>query len=309
MMIFQAFFKQDPKPNKLGTVHRTPVTTAGHSLEAKNWISLAPPEALKALTPARQALWQQNNPHLCLRLLPVNPLYYEGDLPPHWVTDILIDLTGEAYLASQQYERAAQVFERHGLPERAGWAWVLAGNFQQAFQAWQPFLQHAIATQEAQQASVELLPYQLSPLKPVLANQAQWLVTQWGLLTNQFQQWPSVLQLRNAIENDVTQLVQANQLGILDAYLAKIDWLGQVNVEVYKLAGRSLFYLGLFAPAYGLLLQAQAVVATDAEIYFHLGQYYIACQQPLQATLMLKQCLWINPHYQPAQALLNEFAG
>jgi tetratricopeptide (TPR) repeat protein len=292
MMIFQAFFKREPKPQKPSN---TPLLA-----DATAWVPLPPANALIALTPARQALWEQNNPHLCLRLLPINPLYYQGILPAHWVNSLLIDLTGEAYLASQQYERAAQLFQRYGLPERAGWAWVLAGNLQQAMVVWQPFLQHATATQEA------YIQPETASLKPILANQAQWLVSQWGLLNNQVQQWPTLLQLRNAIENDVTQLVQANQLTGLNAYLAKIDWLGQVNIEVYKLVGRSLFYLGLFAPAHRLLLQAQAIVPTDAEVYYHLAEYYQACKQPLQAKPMLQQCLWINPQYQPAQVLLYQ---
>lgn len=298
MMIFQAFFKQEPQSNKRGVIH--PI---GQPAVVPAWISLPLPEALKALHSARKALWQEKNPQRCLCLLPVNPLYYEGVLPAHWVSNLLVDLTGEAYLASQQYERAAQLFQRYGLPERAGWAWLLAGQFQQAFEVWQPFLQQAVERQESCVESA-IPVYTPSVLKPVLAIQADWLVTQWGLLTNQFQQWPSVLQLRNALENDVTQLVQANQLAVLDAYLAKLDWFVQVNVEVYKLAGRSLFYLGLFAPAHRLLLQGQGTVATDAEVYFHLGQYYVACKQAVEARLMLRQCLWINPHYQPAEALL-----
>jgi tetratricopeptide (TPR) repeat protein len=142
-------------------------------------------------------------------------------------------------------------------------------------------------------------------LKPQLANQASWLVTQWGLLTNQFYQWPTLLQLRNALENDVTQLIQANQFSAIDTYLAKLDWLAQVNIECYKLVGRNLLYLGLFAPAHQLLLKGQATIAIDAEGYYHLGQYYVACQQYPQARLMLRQCLWVNPTYQPAQVLLE----
>jgi hypothetical protein len=302
MMIFKAFFK----PNQQGKLlpESLSLVAGQHQPVVPDWLGLPMPEALQALSPARQALWEQKNPSLCLLLLPVNPLYYEGTLPTHWVMDLWVDLAGEAYLASKQYERAAQVFERYGLPERAGWAWLLAGNCQKTFELWQPFLEESIANQSVQQSSSSASGYQLSALKPALGNQSQWLVTQWGLVTNQFQQWPTMLQLRNAIENDITQLVNANQLAILDAYLAKMDWLGQVNFEVYKLAGRSFFYLGMFTLAYQLLLQAQTILVTDAEVYYHLGQYYVACQQMKQATLMLRQCLWINPHYQPAEALL-----
>jgi hypothetical protein len=302
MMIFKAFFKQQPQSNKQGTILQTALVGGQPIAVPQAWLTLSLPEALQALAPARQALWEQNNPQLCLRLLPVNPLEYEETLPTGWVMGLLIDLAGEAYLASKQYALAAQLFERYGLPEKAGWAWLLAGNGQKTFALWQPFLEDSLAKQEAQQAGASFTS--LSALKPVLANQSQWLVTQWGLVTNQFQQWPSMLQLRNAIENDITLLVQANQLAILDAYLAKMDWLGQVNFEVYKLAGRSFFNLGMLPLAYQLLLRAQAVVMTDAEAYYHLGQYYLACQQVGSATVMLRQCLWMNPHYQPAEALL-----
>jgi hypothetical protein len=294
MMIFNAFFKQSP------SVGATSTTEVSHACVA--WETLPVKQALQALTPARQALWQQQNPQLCLRLLPLNPLYVAKQLPATWLNHLLIDTASEAYLASAQYQRAAQLLERYQLPERAGWAWILAGDLQQAFHQWQPFLLQAQATATANPTEH---PPCNTVLKPQLANQASWLVTQWGLLTNQFYQWPTLLQLRNALENDVTQLIQANQFSAIDTYLAKLDWLAQVNIECYKLVGRNLLYLGLFAPAHQLLLKGQATIAIDAEGYYHLGQYYVACQQYPQARLMLRQCLWVNPTYQPAQVLLE----
>jgi tetratricopeptide (TPR) repeat protein len=302
MMIFNAFFKQP----------LFSITGGGSVPQSSSWEVLPLQQGLQALTPARQALWQQRNPQLCLRLLPLNPLYHTTVLPATWLNHLLVDTASEAYLASGQYQRAAKLLERYNLPERAGWAWILAGDLQQAFHQWQPFLVQAQAVAVSASittASPEEHPTKASssvvPLTPQLASQAGWLVTQWGLLNNQFYQWPTLLQLRNALENDLTQLIQAERLTVVDAYLAKLDWLAQVNIECYKLVGRSLLYLGLFNPAYQLLLKAHATIVIDAEGYYHLGQYYVACKQYQHATLMLRQCLWVNPAYQPAQVLLQ----
>ncbi len=131
-----------------------------------------------------------------------------------------------------------------------------------------------------------------------------WCLTLYGLVTNELNSYPTLLQIRNHLESDIANFIQAGQLQYLKNLLAHVDELTQFNLESPKLIGRALLYNGKAAEASPYLIKGQKALPNDPEIYFHLGQLSIALGHEREARLMLKQCLLISPTYRPATALL-----
>lgn len=231
------------------------------------------------LRPARQALWLENNPKRCLNRL-ADPtvrqaLHQPGNAP---VRQAYNELLGYALLQQNRYAEAGAHWQATGCWYLAGLAFVLAGQMEAARQAW---------------------------AQVYTERRNHWCVVLYGLLTRQLQLWPTFLQVRNHLELTITFLIRSGQNQCLQSLLSYIPWLAQVNQEAYKLAGRSLMQEGYMVEARPLLLKAQALFPMDAEIYFHLGQFYVRCHQPTEARLMLHQCLMMNPYYTPAKTLLQ----
>lgn len=258
---------------------RPPIGSAGAS------VSLGLPMSFAPLLQARQALYVQHNAMMCLRHLndPTLRARLERNGQSAWPqVAVYVELGGYALLSQQQYEAAAQHFAQVGRRYLAGYAWMLAGDMEQARQQW-----------------VQLVPQRGN----------HWCVHLFGMVTKQLTTYPTFLQVRNHLEADISHLVTAGQEESLANVLAALDTLAQSNPEAYKLAGRALMNVNRLAPAKPLLLRAQSILPQDAEIYFHLGQLYARSENWREARLMLRQCLAINACYTPAQWLLEKVQG
>ncbi|MEB3245474.1 MAG: hypothetical protein VKJ06_05760 [Vampirovibrionales bacterium] len=200
-----------------------------------------------------------------------------------------------------KFDEALTWFEAANHRYFLGYTHMLAGRLQQAYQVWQP----------------------------LLAQRPQhWCGILLGLVSKQLQQYPTFLGVRNNLEMDVYYLYIAGQMALLENYLSYHEALATINLEAYKLAGRSLHYAGAQHWAHFLLTEGQRLCPQDAELYYHLAQYWQATAQktpPAQAEasgekapssetrvqrcldeaeLMLKQCLMMQPHFVPAADLL-----
>lgn len=136
--------------------------------------------------------------------------------------------------------------------------------------------------------------------------QNHWCVTLYGMVTQQLRTYPTLFQIRNHIESDICNLINAKQDVYLENLLSHIDFLTQINLESPKFAGRALMHMGWFNQAGAFLIQGQKALPNDPEIYFHLGQYSVTLRHWKEARLMLKQCLLISPSYRPADELLQQ---
>lgn len=140
--------------------------------------------------------------------------------------------------------------------------------------------------------------------RTLLKRNNHWCVSLYGLLTRQLATYPTLFQIRNHVESDIANLIEARQMEYLGNLLSYVEFLTQINLETPKFAGRALMHAGQYELARDFLVKGQKILPNDPEIYFHLGQYSMALKHYTEAQLMLKQCLLISPTYRPAKELL-----
>lgn len=178
---------------------------------------------------------------------------------------------GNYQLALDQYHKIEDWYQ-------AGYCAMLLGNLAQAQQYWTRLIQK---------------------------RQNHWCLTLFGLVTRQLNCIPTTFQLRNHLESDIANLLHANRPEYLENLLTYTDFLGQINLEVFKFLGRSLMYAGWLKRAEPFMMKGQKTLPNDPEIYYHLGQLYHKQNRLEESALMLQQCLMITPSYTPARDLLN----
>lgn len=189
------------------------------------------------------------------------------------------ELFGYAWLFSREYALASKSFSQGGNLYLSGYSHLLAGQLQQATNAWQPLLQK----------------------RP-----NHWCATLYGMASGNLQSIPTFLQIRNHLEADIMNLWKAKQWPWVENILFYVEFLSNINYEAYKFAGRAFYHMGQYEKAGPLLLRGQKILPNDAEVYFHLGQYYTAIGQHKEAMMVLQQCLLISPTYTPAQWLRDQ---
>ena len=192
----------------------------------------------------------------------------------------VLELVGLSHRTLHEWKLAQQAFGEIPDPYQAGYCALLSGDVATAIRWWQPLIQKV--------------------------NPNHWALCLVGMVTGQMQRWPSMLQIRNYLEQDVYALAEAGQEGLLNNVLACAPILLQINPEAPKMMGRSLLYAQRVPQALTLLLLGQRTLPQDSEVYFHLGQCYASLSDWLQARRCLNQCLMINSDYKPAQWLLDK---
>lgn len=140
--------------------------------------------------------------------------------------------------------------------------------------------------------------------------QSHWCLALYGLISQQLSSWPSLLQIRNHLESDIANLIDADQWTYLESLLSYCDMLVQLNLETPKFMGRALLNHDKtqsddwLDKSEKFLMQGQQILPNDPEIYYHLGQLYHRQKRYDEAVLMLKQCLMISHTYTPAKELM-----
>jgi tetratricopeptide (TPR) repeat protein len=210
------------------------------------------------------------------------------------------ETVGALLMENRRYQQAAQHFQRFTSLYLAGYNWVLFGRLEEARRAW--VMLHQQNEQTVRSSPPDSSSSDVAPIEP----KNHWGVYLFGMITRQLHVAPSFIQVRNHLEMDIAYLIEARQEAFLANLLTYLDFLSQMNPETPKMAGRMLMHHGRLVQAKPLLYQAQANFPTDAEIYYHLGQYYCHCKLWHQARLALRQCLRMTSHYWPAQFLLDQ---
>lgn len=192
-----------------------------------------------------------------------------------------VELAGLILRDQKKFEDAAKLYRDIGDDYQAGYCMLLAGKMNDVRPYWA----------------------RLAGKRP-----NHWCVSLFGMITHQITAYPTLLQVRNHLESDVTNLIAANQVQFLENLLMYADFLAQLNMEAYKFLGRALMYVGWLDKAEPFLLKGQKTLPNDPEVYFHLGQYSVHRKLYKDARLMLNQCLLISPAYTPARELLATIA-
>lgn len=179
----------------------------------------------------------------------------------------------------KNYPQAIKHFIKANNHWQAGYCAMLQGDIKQADKLWQ----HTLAQ-----------------------NPNHWCRHLFGMLTLQLQSIPSLLQIRNYLEQDICFLLQHHHVRWTENILQHSHYLAQINPEGYKLIGRSLMNEQRLQQAEGFMRLAQRNLPQDPENYFHLGEILIQLGRLYEGQLALKQCLLISPVYYPAREILEK---
>lgn len=174
--------------------------------------------------------------------------------------------------AIKHYSQAQNMFQ-------AGYCAMLSGDLKQTAKLWAPIIKE---------------------------HPNHWCQHLYGMITMQLQTIPTLLQIRNYLEQDICFLLQHNHIRWAENILQHGHYLAQINPEGYKLIGRSLLNENRLQQAEGFMRLAQKNLPQDPENYYHLGEILAQLNRPNEAKLALKQCLLISPVYQPALHLLHQ---
>ncbi|MBK8190854.1 MAG: hypothetical protein IPK79_10440 [Vampirovibrionales bacterium] len=231
---------------------------------------------LKFLTPMRERFFTGRDPAGTVAEL--QPFLSDRRLQPE-EQRALTDLATLALREQSRYDDAMRLYTGVNDWFQAGYCEMLKGNLAGARHYW---------------------------MKLEALRQNHWAVTLFGLVTRQLASCPTPFQIRNHLECDVTNLIQAGQFEFLENLLSHADFLVQVNPETYKFLGRSLMHMGWGDRAEAFLFEGQRMLPNDPEIYYHLGQYCFQRKRYDDCRVVLSQCLLISAAYNPARELLEK---
>jgi tetratricopeptide (TPR) repeat protein len=191
---------------------------------------------------------------------------------------ITLELMALAFRKQQNYLSAITIYKQLGNAKLCGYCAFLQGNLEEATAYW-----HLLES----------------------AYPRHWYIALQQIATKQLQFYPSLLQIRNNLEADLANLIEAKQFQLLECMLSYVPSFSQVNLEAPKLAGRALLHGNYTAHAGQFLLLGQKTLPSDPEVYYHLGQYHAEMNNIEESILMLKQCLMISSTYSPARKLMQ----
>lgn len=136
-----------------------------------------------------------------------------------------------------------------------------------------------------------------------------WCLTLFGLATLQLNSVPTMFQVRQFLESDISNFMKAGCQDFLENALTYATELAQINLESPKFLGRALLNSddpNWLEESIRLLMLGQKLLPNDPEVYYHLAQAKLRQQENRDALLMLKQALLINPGFMPAQDLIAQ---
>src|SRR5690606_17820696 len=133
-----------------------------------------------------------------------------------------------AHRALRQYKEALHLYDEIGDTYQAGYCELMRGNLPKVQAYWTKTLEE---------------------------RNNHWCLTLFGLSTRQLNCFPTLFQIRNHMESDIANLIQARQGQFLQNIVYYVDLLTQANLETPKFMGRAFLHAGLLDQAEPLLLK------------------------------------------------------
>ncbi|MBI2996561.1 MAG: hypothetical protein HYY52_07670 [Candidatus Melainabacteria bacterium] len=118
--------------------------------------------------------------------------------------------------------------------------------------------------------------------------------------------WPAFFVIRHFIEFTVYELLLTNNFKYVDLFTSKLNKLMEINLDSEKLIGSAYFHYGDHEQAIKILMNVIKRNPYDGEVYFVLGQIYLAKNLPYAAIPMFNNALLLLPNYYPAKMLLEK---
>lgn len=234
---------------------------------------------LSFLKPIRQACYRDKDYAHAWRL--IEPLIKKPD--PKWTPEELRavgDLAATIMRARLQFKEALVLYEAIGDDYQAGYCLLLMKDLEGLRPHWTRVLEQ---------------------------RNNHWCLTLFGLANQQLSTVPTMFQIRQYLEGDISNFLLADCKAYVKSAISYANELGQINLESPKFIGRALLNSDKpewLEEAGKLLLLGQKLLPNDPEVYYHLAQARIKQKETKDAILMLKQALMINPTFMPAQDLM-----
>lgn len=183
------------------------------------------------------------------------------------------------YLENKEYLRAAEVYQELGEKYQQGYCELLAGNEAEAEKIW----------------------YSARESEP-----CEWGKCLLNFIRLKKGKKPTFLQIRNYLEIDIGYFIQADKLKYAENLIKNDEIFISVNLESYKLIGRTLLNFGFYNMARKYLLKSLQILPDEAETLYFLGKYNHLIGAYSESKKILEKCLDINRSYIPARDLLSK---
>jgi len=235
---------------------------------------------LSFLTPARDKFFKERDAEGAYKLLA--PLLRQKPANPA-ERRALHELAGLCLRELKRYADAVELYEAIDDEYQAGYCELLQGRAAHVQKHWLPLIQK----------------------RP-----NHWCLHLYGMMTRQLATYPTLFQIRNHLESDISNFIKAGQMPIVDNIVSYADFLQQLNLESCKFVGRAFFNARELDPACldkaaPYFMKGQKALPNDPEVYYHLGQYKLEKGELGDARVLFNQCLLISPTFMPAKELLE----
>ncbi len=135
----------------------------------------------------------------------------------------------------------------------------------------------------------------------------------WGkafvdILSGYIETFPTYFQIRNFLEIDLDFLIKNEKNEYIEQFLGSIDFLSDINQEVYKYVARVMFENKFYKASREYLEKSKNIFYNDPELHFMYAKYYIKTREYEKADFHLDECLNVLPDYFPAKVLQREIS-
>lgn len=129
---------------------------------------------------------------------------------------------------------------------------------------------------------------------------ARWGVVFVDILNGFLEHYPTYFEIRNFLEIDLDFLIKNEKLDYIEQLLGSLEYLVEINQEIYKYVARVMYENKLYKASREYLEKSKKVLYRDPELHFMLAKYYIDFNEFNNANYYIDECLNILPDYYPA---------
>ena len=156
-----------------------------------------------------------------------------------------------------------------------------------------------------------MLSNKLNDAKEIFANiqsiRADWANIIISIMQGTINKRPTYFQIRNFIEIDINLLFKVKLTKHIEYILGAAETFQEINSETCKFLGRVLLKNNCLNSAKYFLDKAVDYFYNDVELHFLFVEYYLECNDTINAQKALNNCLRISPEYYPAILMKKKF--
>lgn len=197
--------------------------------------------------------------------------YKNGNLSDEMCAELLFSLG--------DYAQSALIYKNLGDVYREGYSYLHIGDIEKAKQIWDDFENNSSAL--------------------------TWGKILIAVLNNNWDTYPSYLQIRNYFEIDFGLFLKNKKYNFIHKLVDSLPFFVQINPEVYKFIGASFLNNGYPINSVNFLKQWKNMQYDDPEVHYLLARNYFALNLNENAIKSAQNCLKVAPLYFPARKILQ----